>query len=135
MLRFGLSPDGRLVKTDMRAGSAIGIAAVRIAPAAAFVAVAGEGSPGSTEVGGRDEAPARTGRSFLTLRVKELLTEQQISHLWVQLFRGGEVTREVIERAEALLDKIRPESPLRHRLDSELRDIIRANRLDIEIEA
>jgi hypothetical protein len=40
----------------------------------------------------------------------------------VKLFKG-EKNSEVFEKAEALLDELRPESPLRHRLSSELDEL------------
>ncbi len=36
---------------------------------------------------------------------------------------NGDITTEVVEKAEALLDELRPESPLRHRLVSELHEL------------
>lgn len=52
-----------------------------------------------------------------------MLTEQQINRSWQKLFRGGEIDEAVIEKAEALLDQLRPESPLRHRLNAELEEL------------
>jgi hypothetical protein len=52
-----------------------------------------------------------------------LLTEQEVSRSWQNLFRGNEIGEEVFEKAEALLDELRAESPLRHRLSSELSEI------------
>jgi hypothetical protein len=52
-----------------------------------------------------------------------LLTEQEISRSWRSLFRTAECTAETIERAEQLLDELRPESPLRHRLGTELDEL------------
>jgi len=54
-----------------------------------------------------------------------LLTEQQIDRSWRRLFRGGDFTGETFEKAEALLDQLRPESPLRHRLGLELEELRR----------
>ena len=51
-----------------------------------------------------------------------MLTEQEVSRSWRQLFKG-EVTSEAFVKAEALLDELRPESPLRHRLGTELDEI------------
>ena len=36
---------------------------------------------------------------------------------------GQEITVELLDKAEALLDQLRPESPLRHRLWSELDEL------------
>jgi hypothetical protein len=52
-----------------------------------------------------------------------LLTENEIQRSWRALFRGHEVDEEMLTRAEALLEELRPESPLRHRLDGELNDL------------
>jgi hypothetical protein len=52
-----------------------------------------------------------------------LLTEQEISRAWRGLFRQVESTDEVITKAEQLLDELRPESPLRHRLGAELEEL------------
>jgi len=53
-----------------------------------------------------------------------LLTEQEIARSWRKLFLGRkEVDSDVLEKAEALLDELRPESPLRHRLGLELDEL------------
>jgi hypothetical protein len=52
-----------------------------------------------------------------------LLTENQIQRDWRALFRENEVNEDTLARAEALLEGLRPESPLRHRLDGELNDL------------
>lgn len=52
-----------------------------------------------------------------------MLTENEIQRTWRALFRGHEVDEEVLARAEALLEELRPESPLRHRLDGELSEL------------
>ncbi len=49
-----------------------------------------------------------------------MLTENEIQRTWRALFRDQEINEETFTRAEALLDELRPESPLRHRLDGEL---------------
>lgn len=55
-----------------------------------------------------------------------MLTEQQIAKSWRKLFsRGNVITDETFAKAEALLDQLRPESPLRHRLHAELKEIRR----------
>jgi len=51
-----------------------------------------------------------------------LLSEQQVSRSWSTLFKG-EITEKTFEKAESLLRNLRPESPLRHRLANELREI------------
>jgi hypothetical protein len=54
-----------------------------------------------------------------------LLTEKEITRSWRALFSKGELTDDVFAKAEALLDELRPESPLRHRLGAELRELRR----------
>jgi hypothetical protein len=54
-----------------------------------------------------------------------VLTEQEVSRSWAKLFKGGSPTEDVLNKAEALLDELRPESPLRHRLDTELSEMRR----------
>ena len=59
-----------------------------------------------------------------SLRGVALLTEQEISRAWRALFRGtGCSTDEAFTKAEQLLDELRPESPLRHRLGAELEEL------------
>ena len=53
-----------------------------------------------------------------------MLTEQEVSRSWNRLFVGGvEVNAETFSKAETLLEELRPESPLYHRLQSELEEI------------
>jgi hypothetical protein len=52
-----------------------------------------------------------------------LLTEQEISRAWRSLFRGADRTDRLFAKAEELLDELRPESPLRHRLGAELDEL------------
>ena len=52
-----------------------------------------------------------------------MLTEHEVSRSWQRLFAGGEATKETFTKAEALLEELRPESPLYHRLSSELDEI------------
>jgi len=55
-----------------------------------------------------------------------LLTEQEVSRSWRQLFQKGvELNEERFERADALLEELRPESPLRLRLSRELAELRR----------
>ena len=53
----------------------------------------------------------------------KLLTESEVERSFRRLFRGQEVTTETIERAEALIDQLRCESPLRFRLSDELDEL------------
>ncbi len=49
-----------------------------------------------------------------------VLTEQEVSRSWRKLFTKPVFSDDLFERAEALIEEIRPESPLRHRLQREL---------------
>lgn len=51
------------------------------------------------------------------------MTEREVSRSWQKLFRGGQFADDAFTRAEALLDELRPESPLRHRLETELEEL------------
>jgi hypothetical protein len=53
----------------------------------------------------------------------ELLTEQEISRSWRNLFRSKDLNEGVFAQADRLLDELRPESPLRHRLEAELEEL------------
>ncbi len=53
----------------------------------------------------------------------KLLTEAEVQRSFRRLFATPGVGPEVLEKAEALLDELRPESPLRHRLEMELEEI------------
>lgn len=52
-----------------------------------------------------------------------MLTEQEVSKSWRNLFKPGTITGSTFERAEALIEELRPESPLRHRLTRELDEL------------
>lgn len=52
-----------------------------------------------------------------------MLTEQEVARSWRKLFKGGEFDEGVFSKAEALLDELRCESPLRHRLTAELDEL------------
>jgi len=52
-----------------------------------------------------------------------LLTEHEISRNWRNLFRNRQVDDDTLSKAEALLEELRPESPLRHRLGTELEEL------------
>jgi hypothetical protein len=51
-----------------------------------------------------------------------LLTEQEVARSWRIIFKNG-FQPEAFDRAEQLLDELRPESPLRHRLTIELDEL------------
>jgi hypothetical protein len=52
-----------------------------------------------------------------------LLTEQEVSRSWRKLFVKTEITSDTFVKAEGLLDELRAESPLRHRLSNELEEL------------
>jgi hypothetical protein len=52
-----------------------------------------------------------------------LLTEQEVSRSWRKLFVKTEITADTFVKAEGLLDELRAESPLRHRLSNELEEL------------
>jgi len=52
-----------------------------------------------------------------------LLTENEVSRSWGKIFGGGNIDQASFDRAEQLLDGLRPESPLRHRLTIELEEL------------
>jgi hypothetical protein len=57
------------------------------------------------------------------LRETKLLTEQEVSRSWRKLFTRPELSEDSFAKAEALIDELRPESPLRHRLATELEEL------------
>ena len=52
-----------------------------------------------------------------------MLTEHEIARSWRTLFRDQAITEETFVRADALLEELRAESPLRHRLATELSEL------------
>ena len=53
-----------------------------------------------------------------------LLTENEVQRSFMQLFKTPDkVSNDTFERAEELLDELRLESPLRHRLSMELEEL------------
>jgi hypothetical protein len=50
-----------------------------------------------------------------------VLTEQEVTRSWTRLFKGA-INTETFGKAEALLEELRPESPLWHRLYAELEE-------------
>lgn len=51
-----------------------------------------------------------------------MLTESEVSRSWSRLFKNG-LSPEAFDNAEDLLNELRPESPLRHRLEGELGEL------------
>lgn len=54
-----------------------------------------------------------------------MLTDHEIARTWRSLFQRKECTEETLAKAEALLEELRPENPLRHRLRAELAELRR----------
>ena len=52
-----------------------------------------------------------------------MLTEQTVERGFRKLFESAGFGSEEFEKAEELLDQLRPESPLRHRLGGELDEL------------
>ena len=52
-----------------------------------------------------------------------MLTEAEVQKNFRKLFTNAEVSEESLEKAENLIDQLRFESPLRHRLTEELDEI------------
>ncbi len=52
-----------------------------------------------------------------------MLTENEVSRSWNRLFKDSNFSTDTFDSAEALLDELRPESPLRHRLNNELEEL------------
>ena len=52
-----------------------------------------------------------------------MLTEAEVQRSYRKLMQGKEITVDLLDRAEELVDQLRPESPLRHRLWTELDEL------------
>jgi hypothetical protein len=52
-----------------------------------------------------------------------LLTEQEVARSWRLIFKNGQIEPTAFDRAEQLLEELRPESPLRHRLTVEMEEL------------
>ncbi len=52
-----------------------------------------------------------------------MLTEQEVSRSWGLVFKGDQFAPDSFDRAEQLLEELRPESPLRLRLTGELEEL------------
>ncbi len=52
-----------------------------------------------------------------------MITEDQVHRSFRSLFSSPEITEAALEKAEELLDELRMESPLRHRLSLELEEL------------
>jgi hypothetical protein len=61
--------------------------------------------------------------SFL-VKGDTVLTESEVQRSFRKLFvQDGEIAKEAFDKAEALLEELRPESPLRHRLQREIQEL------------
>jgi hypothetical protein len=49
--------------------------------------------------------------------------ERDVMNAWRELFRGSETTPAILKSAEALLNRLSGESPIRFRLESELEEL------------
>lgn len=61
--------------------------------------------------------------SFSAAGVPVLLTESEVQRSFRNLFKSKDVPPDTFDKAEALLDELRAESPLRHRLSLELEEL------------
>ncbi|MBN2217818.1 MAG: hypothetical protein JW719_10640 [Pirellulales bacterium] len=52
-----------------------------------------------------------------------MLTDGEISRSWMKLFRASRYDKETFDKAELLLEELRPENPLRRRLSLELQEL------------
>ncbi len=52
-----------------------------------------------------------------------MLTESEVQRSFRNMFKGQDVSADTFDKAEALLEELRAESPLRHRLSIELDEI------------
>jgi hypothetical protein len=52
-----------------------------------------------------------------------LLTESEVQRSFRNLFKSRDVSADAFEKAESLLEELRNESPLRHRLSIELEEL------------
>lgn len=62
-----------------------------------------------------------------------MLTEQEVARSWNLIFKNGQIESASFDRAEGLLEELRPESPLRHRLTMELEElrVIHSDKLSV----
>ena len=65
-----------------------------------------------------------------------MLTEKEVSRSWSRMLATSEIELATFDRAEQLLEELRPESPLRHRLTVELEELRNrhSNRLGVAVE-
>lgn len=63
--------------------------------------------------------------AWLPYEERKLLTEAEVQQSFRKLLKTWSQDPTVFDRLESLLDNLRPESPLRHRLESELEEVRR----------
>ena len=61
--------------------------------------------------------------SFVLVWSFTVLTENEVSRSWNRLFGNTQFADDAFDQAEQLLEQLRPESPLRHRLTNELDEL------------
>ncbi len=61
-----------------------------------------------------------------------MLTENEVSRSWNRLFKDCNFTSDAFDSAEDLLEELRPESPLRHRLNNELEELKKLHAARVE---
>ena len=61
-----------------------------------------------------------------------MLTESEVSRSWNRLFKDSNFSTDAFDSAEALLDELRPESPLRHRFGNELEELKKLHAARVE---
>ena len=61
-----------------------------------------------------------------------MLTESEVSRSWNRLFKDSNFSIDALDSAEALLDELRPESPLRHRFNNELEELKKLHAARVE---
>jgi hypothetical protein len=64
-----------------------------------------------------------------------VLTEQEVARSWSRIFNSGKIEPASFDRAEQLLDELRGESPLRHRLTMELEELRRIHSRKLSVAA
>ncbi|HEX4147574.1 MAG TPA: hypothetical protein VHY20_01245 [Pirellulales bacterium] len=52
-----------------------------------------------------------------------MLTEQEVAKSWRKIIQQRSFSDDVLAKLEALIEELRPESPLRHRLRKELEEL------------
>ena len=61
-----------------------------------------------------------------------MLTENEVSRSWNRLFKDGNFSSETFDSAEEMLEELRAESPLRHRLSNELNELKKIHATKLE---